>query len=172
MCDYSPRSNVLAVSVSWLASVLWQLGAIREKDRLFVLTLRSNYLFSWERFWGRNGSPVCSCPLHLDDGFLLLFLCSQVPQEPGHLPGVQGQHKDQLCHQLSGDQRGDLSLQLETLTLSSTLTFMVLLDMITKAVHLVFWPGLLLCITHWSHANATHSVCICSGETLCRVFNV
>lgn len=56
-CDYSPRSNVLAVSVSWLASVLWQLGAIRGNDSLFVLTLRSNYLFSQERFWGKNDPP-------------------------------------------------------------------------------------------------------------------
>lgn len=37
-------------------------------------------------------------------GLFVVFSCRQVPQEPGHLPGVKGQHKDQLCHQLSGDQ--------------------------------------------------------------------
>lgn len=148
VCDYSPRSNVLAVSVSWLASVLWQLGAIRGNDRLIVLTLRSNYLFSWEWFWWMNGSPrqlLCASP------WWWLFVCSQVPQEPGHLPGVQGQHKDQLCHQLSGDQRGDFSL---TLYSSGP-------------------PGLFLYVTRWIHADITHtSVCICSGETLSRVLNV
>lgn len=87
-CDQKKIPPLLVGLLWWMFVCFPELGFLFfSAGVLFVdrLWWHSFPFFSWQEW--------CAC-------------CRQVSQEPGHLLGVQGQHKDQLCHQLGGDQRG------------------------------------------------------------------
>lgn len=143
VCDYSPPSNVLPVSVSWLASVLWQWGTIT--DSLFWLS--GPIIYSAEN--GSGGSTAAPSALFALMMTVFVVFCAR------------RYHKSQAIYLESKDNTKI------SCVISSVGTNEVTFPLIWSSDPVYSF------MSHWIHADTAHtSVCMCSGEMPSGVLNV